>query len=404
MYVSFKFRLYPFKDQERELNRQLGELNFLWNYALEQRIETWRLEHKSITFVDQCRSLTRWRRFDRDGIERVNAQVAQDCLARLNDAFLAFFSRRSSYPHFKRETTSMTYPQACESVRFTDGRNRTKRLRISKVGDIPIEVHRAPPEGCVKTCTVEREGDRWYAVLTFEVPVSAPPPTTPPEKPLGVDLGLTHLAVTSEGETVEPPKFLQRTEHRLKRAQRVMSRRKKGSHNREKAKRRVARLHAKVRDQRRDFAHQLTTGWAEEHDLIAFEGMDLREHMLGRFSKATADAGWGMLRQMSEYKQRNRSHRYIEVPTKGTTQTCSGCARLHDPLLTLKDRTYDCPCGLRLDRDLNAAKNVVARALVIVGRGTPKSMPVEIGPPPIRKGRRVLSRNQEPPPSESVIA
>ena len=402
MFVPHKFRLYPFRSQERELLQQFEELRFLWNHALERRQEAWRKEQRSLTYVDQCRDLTRWRAFDTGGVGRINAQVAQEALARLHDAFGHFFRRvkggdRPGFPHFKREVSSLTYPQAYEAVEIVPGRNGTHRLRLSRVGDVPVEVHRAPPEGRIKTCTIEREGDRWFAILTVELPDPVPPPSAPPESPVGVDLGLAHLAVLSTGETVEAPKFLRRAEVRLKRQQRKLSRKRKGSHHWQKQRVRLARCHAKVRDQRRDFAHKVTTGWAEAHDLLAFEDMDLRGHMQGRFPKATADAGWGLLRQFCEYKERNRSGRYVEVPTKGTTQTCSKCGRLADPPLPLNDRTYSCPCGLRLDRDLNAARNVLARALCAIPGGTGESTPVETGPPPHRKGRRVRSKKQEPP-------
>jgi putative transposase len=296
----------------------------------------------------------------------------------------------------------MTYPQAYESVAIVEGRNGTHRLHLPKVGDIPIELHRELAEGKVKTCTVKREGDRWYAILTVEVADPAPPPAVPPERPVGVDLGLTSLATLSTGEKVKAPKFLRHAEYNLRRQQRKLSRKVKGSANWHKQKVRVARCHTKVRDQRRDFAHKLTTGWVDTYDLIAFEDMDLRGHMEGRFPKATADAGWGMLRQMSKYKEARRSGRYVVVPTKGTTQTCSKCGRFADPPLTLKDRTYSCPCGLRLDRDLNAARNILARALAAVPGGTGESTPVETGPPPHRKGRRVRSKKQEPPPALRV--
>jgi putative transposase len=407
MFVPLKFRLYPFPDQATELRRQFDELRFLWNHALEQRQEAWRKEKRSVSYVDQCRDLTRWRAFDKGGIGRVNAQVAQESLARLHDSFKHFFRRvksggRPGFPHFKREVGSMTYPQAYESVAVIEGRNGTHRLHLSKVGDIPIEVHRALHDARIKTCTVEREGDRWYAVLTVEVADPAPAAPTAPESPVGVDLGLTHLATLSTGEVVEAPKFLRRAEVLLKRQQRKLSRKRKGSNNWHKQRVRVARCHAKVRNQRRDFAHKVTTGWAKRHDLIAFEDMDLRGHMEGRFPKATADAGWGMLRQMSEYKEARRSGRYVEVPTKGTTQTCSKCGRFADPPLTMNNRTYSCPCGLRLDRDLNAARNILARALAAVPGGTGESTPVETGPPPHRKGRRVRSKKQEPPPALRV--
>ncbi len=400
MYHPLKYRLYPFKNQERELLRQLEELRFLWNYALEQRVDAWRLEQIRISYVDQCRALAEWRSYCPE-LGRVYGHVAQETLARLDDAFKHISRRmkcgeKPGYPHFKREITSLTYPDSNGSAAIVDGRSGTKRLHLAMIGDIPIEVHRQPVKGKVKTCTVKREGDRWYAILTIEVPDPALP-TTLPTKPVGVDLGLTALATLSTGEKVEPPQFMRKAEARLKWLDREVARKKKGSCNREKAKIRRERYHAKVRDQRRDFAHKLTTGWADQFDLVAFEDMDLRGMARSHTGKSMLDAGWGMLRQYSEYKQKNRSHRYVEVPTKNTTQECSSCGRLHDPPLTLKDRVYACTCGLRLDRDINAAKNVVARALAIVRGGTPESTPVETGPPPHRKGRRVRSRKQEPP-------
>jgi putative transposase len=404
MYQPYKYRLYPFRNQERELLRQQDELRFLWNYALEQRIDAWRLEKRSISYVDQNHSLTRWRNYDKGGLGRVYSHVAQDTLQRLDDAFKHFFRRCKSgekpgYPRFKHEVTSLTYPDAYNgSAAIIEGRGGTKRLHLSKIGDIPIEVHREPTEGTVKTCTVERDGYRWFAVLTYEVPDPAPPPAMPPENPVGIDLGLTSLATLSTGEKVEPPKFLRKAEKRLKVAQRDLSRKVKGSVNWHEQKVRVQRCHAKVRDQRGDFAHKLTTGWANQYDLIAFEDMDLHGLTRTRMAKSILDAGWGMLRQMSGYKQRNRSHHYVEVPTKDTTQSCSQCGKPAVPHLELSDREFrSTACSHVMDRDINAAKNVVARALAIVGRGTPESTPVETGPPPPRKGRRVRSKKQEPP-------
>jgi putative transposase len=408
MYQPFKYRLYPFPNQERELLRQFGELRFLWNYALEQRKEAWRKEKRSVSYVDQCRDLAKWRAYDKEGLGTVYGHVAKETLARLDDAFKHFFRRvksggRPGFPRFKHEVTSMCYPDSNGPGAIVPGRNGTWRLHLSKVGDLPIKVHRPLSEGPVKTVTVKREGDRWYAVLTVEVADPAPAAPTAPESPVGVDLGLSHLATLSTGEVVEAPKFLRRAERRLGRAQRVVSRRRKGSHNREKAKLRLARCHAKVRDQRRDFAHKVTTGWAKRHDLIAFEDLSVPSMLgNGRLSKSISDAGWGLLRQMSEYKEARRSGRYVEVPAKGTTQTCSKCGRLADPPLTLKDRTYECPCGLRMDRDLNAARNILARALAAVPGGTGESTPVETGPPPHRKGRRVRSKKQEPPLASAV--
>jgi putative transposase len=399
MYQPYKCRLYPFKNHERELQRQLDEFKHLRNYALGQRRDMWRQERKSFSYVEQCRSLTRWWNHDADGIGRLRSQVAQECLARLKDAFTAFFEHRAKYPHFRSEVTSLCYPQAFNgSVDIIAGRGGTKRPHFARLGNLPIALDRHPPEGRLKTCTVEREGDHWFAILAIEVPDPAPPPTIPPENPVGIGVGLTTLATYPTGEKVEPPKFLRKAEKRRKWLDREVARKKKGSHNWEKAKIRCARFHAKVRDQRRDFAHKLTTVWADRFDLIAYEDMGLSPHVPGAFSKSTANAGWGLLCQYSEYKRRNRSQRFVGAPRKDMIQTRHPCGKLAVPHLELSDREiWTTACGQVMDRDINTAKNVVARALALVRRRTLESTPAEIGLPPSRKGRQIRLTKQEPP-------
>ncbi len=308
-YLSYKFRLYPFPDQEREIIRQFEELRFLWNHALEQRQEAWRKERRSLSYVDQCRDLARWRAYDVGGIGRVYGHVAQETLARLDEAFRHFFRRiragaRPGFPRFKREVLSLCYPDSNNSAVLVPGRNGTLRLHLSKIGEIPIQVSRALPEGPIKTCIVKRESNRWYAILNCVVtnpPLSA---TTTPSAPVGVDLGVSHLAVLSTGEVAESPKFLDRGLVQLRRQQRKLCRKQRGSHNWQKQKSRVARYHAKVRDRRRDFAHKLTSSWVERYDLIAFEDFSISGLLSsGHLSRSISDAGWGMLRQMTAYKR-----------------------------------------------------------------------------------------------------
>ena len=381
VYVPFRYRLYPFRGQERELLRQFDELKFLWNYALEERQTSWKTEAKSLSYTEQQHSLTQWRNHDTAGLGSVYSHVAQDCLHRLDNAFKAFFKHIVRYPRFKSEVTSLTYPDAYNgSVAITDGRAGTKRLHLSKIGDVPIQYDRPLPMGVVKTCTVKREGDRWYAVLTVEVQDVPAPAIREPLSPVGIDLGLNSIAALSTGETVETPKLFRRSERSLRRAQRKLSRKVKGSNNWHKQKIVVQRCHAKVSDQRRDFAHKLTTGWAQQYDLIAFEDMDVRTMIHGSLAKSIYDAGWGMLRHMCAYKQSNRSHRYVEIPANNTTQECSVCGRLADPPLTLKDRVYRCSCGNTEDRDVNASRNILDRALNAVGQGMPELTRVEWQP------------------------
>ncbi len=403
MYVPFKYRLYPFLDQEREIMRQLDELKFLWNYALEQRQHSWKLKKESVGYASQCKSLTEWRSNDSCGIGSVYSHVAQECLHRMDRAFKSFFSSIARYPRFKSEMMSLTYPDAYNgSVAVCDGKNGSKRLHLSKIGDVPIEYDRQLSDGMVKTCTVKRDGDRWYAVLTVEVPDVPAQAIATSLSPVGIDLGLNHIAALSTGEMVKAPKFLKRSERSLKRAQRKLSRRVKGSNRWRKQKVVVQKHHAKVRDQRKDFAHKLTTGWAKVHDLIAFEDMDVRRLSGSRLAKSVHDAGWGMLRQMCAYKAPRNGGMYVEVKTNGTTQTCSVCGRVADPPLTLKDRIYRCPCGHTEDRDANASLNILGRALKAVRQGMPESTHVERVASTFPPGRRAVSVKREPPAATEV--
>src|SRR5208283_1081827 len=234
-YFPVKYRLYPFPSQERELLWQMNELRQLWNYALERRADSWTTDHKSLSYVDQCRDLARWRSYDKHGLGTIYGHVAQAELARLEDAFKAFFrhvknGEKGGYPKRKREVTSLTYPDGNGSASIVNGRNGTKRLHLSMLADIPIKIHRTVPNGKLKTVTVEREGDRWFAVLTYLVEPFAPP-TEPPTTPIGVDVGLHSLAALSDGTLVEAPQFYRHDELLLKRAQRKLSRKKKGSCN-----------------------------------------------------------------------------------------------------------------------------------------------------------------------------
>ncbi len=394
MHLTYKYRVYPKPKTEAELLRQFSELRYLWNHALENRARTWRAERRSISYLEQQRELTRWRAFDRSGIGSLPYTVAQDALRRLDHAFRAFFRRiaegeNPGYPRFRREVSSMTFgdPMAVQVG--------PKTLRFRGLGCLEYLRHRNPPPGGVlRTATVTRAGTEWYALLAYEIPDPPPPPETPPMHPLGVDLGLTRLVVLSTGEAVDPPKFFVRAEARLGRELRRLARRKRGSRRRAKQRLRVADCHAKVRQQRREFAHRLTSSWARKNDLVAFEDIALPNLMRGRLAKSISDAGWGMIRDMARYKMALRSGRYVEVPAKGTTQSCSACGRCAYPPLTLRDRLFICPAGHMLDRDLNAARNVLARGLIEVGRNTPELTRGERAPTPKPAGRKAYQRRR----------
>ena len=220
-----------------------------------------------------------------------------------------------------------------------------------------------------------------------------------PGSPIGVDLGLTHLATLSTGELVEPPQFLREGEERLVLEQRRLARKRPGSHGYRRQIERVGRVQARIRRQRRWFAHQVSHDLCRKFDLVAFEDLDIAQLVRRNpRAKGILDAGWGMLREMTAYKERLRSGRCLEVPSSGTTQTCSACGRKADPPLPLRDRTYRCVGGFESDRDVNAAKNVRVRGIALLAeelrRSTTEETLVESGPPPKPVGRRAYQRRR----------
>jgi len=397
--VTFRFRLYPDRKQEERMLSVVGACTRVWNMALEDREALWQEERRSTTYWQQCLQLTKEARAD-PSLRVAHMQVLQEVLRRLARAYEAYLIGDARFPRYKafRERGSFTYPQACNgSVRLDpDG----GRLYLSKVGNVPAVVHRAAPEGArFKTCVVKGEPDgKWFACLVFEENVVAEGPPGPPWKsPIGVDFGLKSLITTSDGEKVEPPKFLRRAEKRLVRLHKSLSRKEKGSRNWSRACRRLAAQYSKVSDQRRDFSHKLSARLVRDHDLICFEDLTvvfmLRNHTL---AKSVMDAAWGQLVDDTESKRIREGKMSAKVPPEYSTQECYFCCFLNKVPLDIRE--FACGgCGRVLDRDRNAARIVLKRGILQVGRdrgsGSPRSSgenprltapqlkPVETGPP-----------------------
>ncbi|MDE1820227.1 MAG: transposase [Euryarchaeota archaeon] len=411
MHLSYQYRIYPRPSQEATLESWRKELGYLWNFALAQRKDAWEREHRPVSYLDQQESLATWRSFDARGLGQVRYVVAQNLLQELDLAYRSFFrrvkdgERRPGYPRFKKDGTVRSFRFNYADTYVKIGTSATdRRVRLSGIGCVPIVVHREPPaDGKLLTATVSREADRWLLTLVYELPDPAPPP--PPEvapaNPVGIDLGIMHPLALSTGEVVEPLRPLEAAEERLKREQRRLARKEKGSNNHRKQAAKVARCHQRVADRRKDLCHKLTSRIAREHDLVAVEALNVPGMVRGPLAKAILDAPWGRMRSMLEYKLAMRSGRYVEVDPRGTTQTCSMCGRVADPPLSLGEREFACPCGHREDRDVNAARNVLHRGCDSVRRMSSEVKPAERTPPPrtggrrVYRGRRATSRNQE---------
>jgi putative transposase len=393
MPAALRVRLYPSKKQEARLFSTLEACRHLWNDALSHRRQRWQEERRSTSY-DYQQAVLKDERHASAELSEVHSQVAQDVLHRLDNAFKSFFAHRARYPLFKKygQSGSFTYPQAYNGSVKPDVVR--KRLYLSKIGNVRTVFHRPiPKDSRLKTCTVVREPDgQWFASLVFEevVPLqnlNQSIMVAGAKTPIGVDLGLFSLITTSNGETVEHPRFLRRAERRLKHLQRSLSRKKKGSKNRLKARHRVASQHAKVRRQRVDFNHKLSTRLVDRHDLIAFEDLRIRNMMRNhRLAKSIQDAGWGQLVRFTECKAPKVGSRVVNVPAAYSTRECYYCGALNKVDLGVRD--FVCVgCGRPLKRDHNAANVVLKRGLAIaglaamkVGQDMPEFKPVETKP------------------------
>jgi putative transposase len=347
--TTYKFRLYPTRTQERLMTETIETCRLLYNDLLEDRIRT-----KSGAF-EQKRALTAFRHDDKF-LMAVHSQVLQDVVFRLDKAYGAFHVGVSRYPRFKRRGryNSFRYPQLGGFKVFDN------RLRLSKIGLVKARMHRSM-EGSLKTCTIVRDIDQWYASISAVI--RSKRVQSPTGKPVGVDLGVLNLATLSDGWVFKNPRHFDTSVTRITTLQRRLSKKKKGSANREKAKALLAKAWRKVRNQRLDIAHKVSTNLVSEYSPIVFEDLKIlnmvKNHNL---ASAIMDASWGQLRRLTAYKAERRGGRVILVEPRGTSQKCSRCGEM--VLKELDERTHSCPsCNLVLDRDVNAARNILEAGL-----------------------------------------
>lgn len=347
---NYKFRLYPTPQQETLLNATIETCRRLFNSSLEERSRNY-----VIGFYGQKRLLTERRRENKYQ-RHVHSQVLQDVLLRLDKAYQAFFKGLSRYPRFKRQDryNSFTYPQI--GGFSVDG----EMLRLGLTGKIRIKLHR-PIAGTMKTCTIVRDVDQWYACISVQEEGQERKPTS--SEAIGIDLGLFNLAVMSNGEVIENQKYFYKSIATIKKLQRNIAKKKKGSKNRAKAKLALTKAWRKVRRQRDDHAHKVSTKIASQYGMVVFEKLSIDRMVKNhKLAAAIMDATWGKLRQLTAYKVERRSGRVILVDPNGTSQKCSGCGAVVWKDLSV--RVHECQsCGLVLDRDHNAALNILKLGL-----------------------------------------
>jgi putative transposase len=346
------------------LSRTFGCVRVVWNRTLAARQVRWDAEGKGTSYAETDRALTVMKRDpDLAFLNEVSAVPLQQALRHQQAAFTAFREKRARYPRFKSRGSrqSATYTRA--AFRMKDG-----SLYLAKM-DAPVRLvwswRDVDPAAINPTSvTVARDpAGRWFVTFHVDAPDLAPHPSV--DQNVGVDMGLTHFAVLSTGEKVPHPRDWERHERQLKRWQRRLARCQRGSVNRGKCAVKVARAHAKVADARRDFLHKVSTRLVRENDMIAVEDLNVQGMVRNRhLARAISCSGWAAFRSMLEYKARRQGRTIVVVDRwYPSSKTCSGCGYVVAGL-SLNTRTWHCPsCGAWHDRDLNAAKNILAAGL-----------------------------------------
>ncbi|HZA23134.1 MAG TPA: transposase [Dehalococcoidia bacterium] len=359
MRKTFRYRLYPTREQSEALEGQLAEACRLYNAALQERRDAWDMAGISLNYYDQANQVKEIRAAGDLGL--ANYSACQDVLRRVHKAYAAFFRRvkagkKAGFPRFKsrRRFDSYTFPTYGDGCKLRDG----GKLHIQGVGVLKVKLHR-PVSGQVKTVTLKREGGRWYVCFSVEVAIPGPLPRT--GAVTGIDVGLESFAVLSDGTVIENPRHYRKAQAALRRAQRKVARRRKGSHRRRKAVRVLQRVHSHVRNQRSDFHHQVSRKLVNAYDLIAVEGLNLKGLASGVLAKSVNDAGWGGFFAKLTYKAEEAGRQLAKVKPNGTSQRCPCGATVPK---TLGQRWHQClACGMSVSRDHASALEILRLGL-----------------------------------------
>ncbi len=369
---TFQYRIYPTKKQATTLTSWLKRLCETYNAALQERRDAYHMAGKSIGFSQQCAELPACREV-RPDLAEVPSQVLQDAVKRVDLAFDGFFRRCAAgenpgYPRFKSRFRydSMTFKQYGNSFSVESGKKNRGTLMLAKLGQVKMVMHR-PLQGTPKTAIVKRTSTgKWFVSICCE---EVPEPVVPEsDKAVGIDVGLKTFAYLSDGTTIENPRFFRAEEKNLAKAQRKREKAPKGSQERKKLNKRCARIHERIKNRRKNFAHQESHKIVKQHGLIAVEALVVRNMVKNpTLAKSLADASWSLFFTHLQAKAEEAGRTLVRVKPAYTSQRCSGCGHIQQ--MPLSVRIYECPqCGLVMDRDHNGSVNILEDGLKAVGR------------------------------------
>ena len=373
MNKTFLYRLYPTKKQQTRLKAWLVLCCEVYNAALQERRDAYRVAGVSIGYSHQCAELPACKEV-RPELTEVNSQVLQDVLKRVDRAFEGFFRRvregqQPGYPRFRSRLryNSLTFKQYQNSFDVQAGRKQQGILILSKIGHVKMVMHR-PIKGIPKTATVKQTPTgKWFVSITVETEQEADCLPSSDER-VGIDVGLKTFAYLSTGEQIANPRFFREEERALAHAHRKLSKEQKGTPRREKRRKVVARVHERVRWRRENFIRQEVACLVKRFGLIAVEALVVRNLVKNpTLAKSIADAAWSSFFAQLLGKAAEAGREVVRVNPAYTSQTCSACGYRQE--MPLSVRVYECPvCGLVIDRDHNSSKNILDQALEAVGR------------------------------------
>ncbi|QSQ09103.1 hypothetical protein H0A61_01462 [Koleobacter methoxysyntrophicus] len=358
---AYKVRLYPLPEQEVQFSKTFGCARWVYNHFLERHNEIYKVEKRYLSYSECSEMLTQIKAAPgTEWLAEVDKFALQNSLKDLDAAFVNYFEGRAGYPRFKSKRGSKQSYQ----TNYTNGNIRVDRerrlLRLPKVGWVRYAADGREIPGSIVNVTVTwTPSGKYFASVLCQVVVE---PLQPADKETGIDMGIKKFAILSTGEVIENPKYYIKAQKKLARLQRALSKKKKGSKNREKERLKVARQQEKVANQRRDFQHKLSKRLVVENQVISMEDLRIKNMVKNRkLAKAISDAGWGEFQRMVEYKSAWYGRAFVKVdPFYPSSKLCEKCGT-KNAMLTLSDREWQCPeCGAIHDRDLNAARNILA--------------------------------------------
>ena len=357
---GYKYRAYPNKEQQEFFAKTFGSCRFVYNHYLAKRKAKWEECHDTMSYNDTAKDLANNLKKEHAWLKETDSTALQQSLRHLDNAYNNFFAGTGGYPKFKRKRTDQSYrtTNTNNSIRIEDN-----AIRLPKAGKVKI-VNTRSFEGRIISATVLRTSSgRYYISLQVEEEYEILPNKG---GEIGLDAGLTALYTDSENNKIENPRTLSKHEKRIRRLQRELSRKKKGSKNREKARIRLAREHEKVANIRNDYRHKMTYRLASDNQVVCIEDLNVKE-MMGnhRLARSISDASWSEFFRKLEYKMGDRGGILIKVPgTYPSSQRCSCCGRQERKVRDLSIRSWTCPeCGAKHDRDVNAAVNILVKGL-----------------------------------------